>query len=275
MICKIIKKEVINEEDYKVAYNEVANTYNIWLSKMGKYTDKLINSSFISIDEYNSILDFACGTGYITRNIFNNNIDCNITAVDISESMMRNLKDLSNVNCINIDGIDYLNTTNEQFDIIFCGWALPYFNHKELLKLFKKVLKKNGKVAVISNSQGTLNKIEDIFLKVMEENYKEVIKPMDIRFNLPNGKKGLSSWFENEGYKVLETYDNEVKFSFNSGEELLDWLNKSGAIAGTKNIFRDYNLIKHKLIKHLDILKDSKGKYVVNHKFCCGVFEVN
>jgi len=71
-------------------------------------------------------------------------------------------------------------------------WALSYFNYKELFKLFKKVLNPGGSVGVITNVQGTLSGIEDVFMKVMYKNHKEVIKPMDIKLNLPNGKGWLN-----------------------------------------------------------------------------------
>lgn len=275
MSFKIIRNKTVNSEDYKKAYNKVANTYDCWIGRMGTYTDKIIYSRYLDFTKNTQILDFACGTGYITQAINNINKDCNIVAVDISEEMIKEAKKLSgeNINLYNIDGIDFLKNTNRKFDIILCGWALPYFEHRELLSLFNKVLNNKGKVAIISNSVGTLNKIEEIFLKVMEENQEQVIKPMNIKQNLPNGKNELIKWFEKEGFKALEINEEEVRISFNKGAQLLDWLNKTGAIAGTEYIFGNYEGIKAKLINYMDLLKNNRGEYTINHKFVYGIFE--
>lgn len=275
MCYKFIRNITVNNEDYKKAYNKVANTYDYWISRMGIYSDKIIYSSYLDFTKNTQILDFACGTGYITQAIYNINKDCNIVAVDISDEMIKRAKKLSseNINFYNTDGIDFLKNTNKKFDIILCGWALPYFEHKELLGLFNKVLNNKGKIAIISNSVGTLDKIEEIFLKVMEENQEQVIKPMNIKQNLPNGKKELRKWFEKDGYKALEINEEEVRFSFNNGAQLLDWLNKTGAVAGTEYIFGSYDDIKAKLIDYMDLLKNNTGKYIINHKFVYGIFE--
>ena len=56
--------------------------------------------------------------------------------------MLEKLKGINNprVTVIQNDGIEFLKSTNEKFDVIFFGWALSYFDHDELLKLFKVAL---------------------------------------------------------------------------------------------------------------------------------------
>ena len=39
--CKLLKKDVINKEEYKKEYNKVAKTYSHWLAEMGKFTENL------------------------------------------------------------------------------------------------------------------------------------------------------------------------------------------------------------------------------------------
>lgn len=273
---KLLKKDKVNNHDYRKEYNEVSDTYKHWLSEMGKHTDKIINSQYIVKDKELKILDFACGTGYITKALLEKDIKCKITAVDFSEGMLQKWRGLveDKVTIIHCDGIEFLKNTEEKFDVIFFGWALSYFNYKELFKLFKKVLNRGGVVGIITNVQGTLYKIEDIFLKVMNENQHCIVKPMDIRLNLPKGKEGLAKWFYRYDFEPLEMGDGEVKFAFNEPEELLEWLNKTGATAGTAKIFNDYNIIKPKLIHEIKREKYKEGKYHINHKFAYGIFKL-
>lgn len=271
---KILKKEVVSREDYRGEYDKVSDTYDYWLQEMGRYTDNIINSKYIDNDEELKILDFACGTGYITKGLLNKSSKYKITSVDQSNKMLEKLKGINNprVTVIQNDGIEFLKSTNEKFDVIFFGWALSYFNHDELLKLFNKVLKPEGKFAIITNVEGTLDKIEKIFLKVMSENQKEVIKPMDIKLNLPKGKLGLVKWCNEYGFKALEVEEDEAFFRFKDPYELLHWLNITGAAAGTSKIFNNYNKIKPLIIEKIKEEKYKDGIYEINHKFAYGIF---
>ncbi len=273
---KLIKKDVIDNNDYRKEYNKVSSTYSRWLNEMGKYTDKIIKPEYAPKNKKLKILDFACGSGYISKSLIERNIDCDITAIDFSDKMLENLRNLDDarIKIINSDGIEFLKNTTETYDVIFFGWALSYFNYKELFKLFKRVLNHGGIVGIITNTLGTLSGIEEIFMKVMGENHDEVIKPMDIRFNLPRGKEGLIKWFEGYGFEVLEADEGEVKVLFDSPDLLLEWLNETGAAAGTSCIFKDYNLIKNKIVEEIRKEKYNNGKYEINHKFAYGIFKL-
>lgn len=274
--CKLIKKDVINNEHYKIEYDKVSKTYGCWLNEMGKFTEGIIKPEYTLKKNKLKILDFACGTGYISKSLLNKNIDCEITAVDFSDKMLEQLNNLNNdrVKIINCDGIEFLKNTEEKYDAIFFGWALSYFNYKELFKLFKKVLNHGGIVGIITNSQGTLSGIEDIFMKVMYKNQEEVFKPMDIRFNLPRGKEGLTKWFNRYGFEKVEVEEGEVLVTFDKPEQLLIWLNETGAAAGTACIFKDYDIIKDDLIEEIKNTKYKNGKYEINHKFTYGIFRL-
>lgn len=273
---KLIRKDVIDNNDYRKEYNKVSGTYIKWLNEMGKYTDKIIKPEYAHKEGKLKILDFACGTGYISKSIIDKNIDCEITAVDFSDQMLEHLKSLDDdrIKTINCDGMEFLENTDEMYDAIFFGWALSYFNYKKLFKLFKRVLKHGGIIGIITNTLGTLSGIEDIFMKVMSENSAEVIRPMEIRFNLPRGKDGLIKWFKEYGFELIEADEGEVKILFDSPQLLLKWLNETGAAAGTVCIFKDYDLIKDKLIEKIGKEKYNNGKYEINHKFAYGIFRL-
>jgi ubiquinone/menaquinone biosynthesis C-methylase UbiE len=272
---KLIKKEVVSKDDYRREYDKVSETYEHWLKEMGRYTDNIINSKYVDRDKELKILDFACGTGYITKSLLYKSTKFNITSVDQSEKMLEKLKDMEDprVTVIHCDGIEFLESTNEKFDVIFFGWALSYFEHNELLKLFSRVLKPEGVLAIITNVEGTLDKIEKIFLRVMSDNQNEVTKPMDIRLNLPKGKRGLTKWCNKFGFKILQGGEGEAFFSFKEPEELLQWLNITGAAAGTEKIFKNYNKIKPIIINDIKKEKYKNGLYEINHKFAYGIFK--
>ena len=63
----------VKAQDYKDEYNIVAPTYQNWLKRMKKYTDQIIRADMIIDKEGPLILDFACGTGYITDVLLKDN----------------------------------------------------------------------------------------------------------------------------------------------------------------------------------------------------------
>lgn len=289
MIRHMIGGDTIGYEDYKQAYNTVAPTYEMWLDQMGQYTDQLIKPEYFPDKRPLKVLDLACGTGYITKQLLQlEDREIEITAVDLSDKMLGQLENQLNhqvrsedkfkcssrVKTINSDGIEFLETTTESYDVIFCGWALPYFDHDVLLKLCSKRLYKDGIMAVISNSQGTLEGVEKVFLEVMKKHQETIHKPMDIRFKLPKDQKMLSKWFEKYGFELLSSATDEVAFSFEQPKDLYDWVMNTGALAGTKEIFVDYALVEDAVIAGLAKEKYNKGLYWMNHKFVYGIYRL-
>ena len=273
---QLIQKDIVNKEDYKNEYNKVSVTYDRWLKEMGKFTDRIINLDYTPKKGGLKILDFACGTGYISKNIIEQCRDCQITAVDYSNKMLEKLSNLgdSRIKTVSSDGIEFLKSTKEKYDIIYIGWGLPYFDYKELFPLLKRVLKPEGIIKVIANIHGTLYGIEDMFIKIMYENQSQVLKPMDIKFNLAKGSRGLGRWFNSYGFKELEVGEDELIVRFDSPEELLNWLNETGAVAGTSAIFKDYKQVEDDLIKEIKKSKYKDGKYEINHKFAYGSYKL-
>jgi len=256
-------------------YDTVSRTYNRWTDHMGEYTQRIIKPELIQSTDKIKLLDLACGTGYISEKLMQMNHTFDITAVDISKEMLNEMNDFirRDINVVHSDVIDFLRDTTDLYDGIYCGWALPYFNYNNLIHGISNRLKVGGIVSVISNSKGTLAGMESIFLNVMKKNQDKLHKPMSIAYQLPNNKYELIRWFEKQGFKPLEVEENEVEFFFDSPEELLEWLMETGALAGTRKIFKDYSAVKNDLIKEIKKKKYKDNRYVINHRFVYGIFK--
>ncbi len=272
MLLKLLRRDIISKEDYMREYDKVSATYNLWLNAMGRYTDRIIKPELLNSSK--NILDLACGTGYISSKLYENDKNSHITAVDISSDMLSGIDKVvrEKIKMVNSDGINYLKSTVEIYDAIYCGWALPYFDHDELIKLMYNRVNNQGVVSIISNSKGTLSGIENIFLNVMKDNQSEIDRPMEIASNLPRDKKELRRWFEKYGFETLELGEDEVEFAFDRPLDLHEWITKTGAIAGTKKIFKDYEVVLEDVLKEIEKKKYREGKYVINHKFVYGIF---
>ena len=271
-------KKQVGKFDYKDEYNGVAPTYELWLEKMHKYIDEIIHLEFFKDKPSAAILDFACGTGYITEQLLNNlsNPEFKIIGVDISEKMIeeanKNILDPRGSFVLQ-DGLEFLEDEIDNFyDAIFCGYALPYFRKKHIVPQFFRVLKDKGTLHLILNSQGTLEGIKEIYMSTMKDYPFKLKKFMNIRSQLPKDEETFQILMEKYGFETVEikTVNEVIKFS--SPEELYLWLKQTGAIAGTGKIFVDDKMIERAIIEKIRESLYYEGEYRINHKFIQGIF---
>lgn len=273
-------KKIVNSEDFSTEYNKVSKTYDLWTSKMGKHTWNIVHRRNCQNNPGSiKILDFACGTGYITGLLlekYKDKTDIEIYAIDISPGMIdfckNNILD-KRVRVYLTEGFLFLNNqADETYNEIYCGWALCYLDHKKLFNLFNQKLKNGGTVGVIVNSQGTLEDIEDIYIETMMEYPDEINKIMNIKFNLPYNEDELEKWFAEAGFTKLKTGGGEELVYFDTPEELYNWLCNTGAGAGLGKIFKDQEMMKKVITKKIAKKRYTEGKYMINHKFVFGIF---
>jgi len=272
----------VKHDDYALEYDKASCTYERWTDLMGKYTRKIIKPGYLDLQkEQVDILDLACGKGYITGNFLKlwdrqKRGQIRITAVDISERMLsaarKEIRDCR-VRFILSEGLDFLRRVSDSvYDGIFFGWALPYFDHSKLIPQLARILKPGGIVFLISNREGTLEDMEDIFIELIASNPDQVARIAEMSFRLPQGEYGLISWFTGYGFQTLETGSGEEKVSFNKPGDLYRWLMETGALAGTGRIFADNRKIETSIIKKIGRRRGSGGTYSINHSFVWGIF---
>jgi len=135
-------------------WNEVAPRYHKRWASVNKgpfqSTKKLID--LVKINKKNLVLDVACGTGVVTKQIQKKigkygyvvGIDTSTTAIKIAKKWNQKNK---NLDFINTDAENF--TFSKKFDIITCQYALFFFpNAQKALKNMKNSLKKSGKIGI-------------------------------------------------------------------------------------------------------------------------------
>jgi len=149
---KIIHSEY-KQRNMKI-WNEVAPRYHKRWASVNKgpfqSTKKLIE--LIKIKKSNRVLDVACGTGVVTKEIqkkigktgYTVGIDTSTTAIKIAKKW--NTKN-EYLDFINTDAENF--TFSKKFDIVTCQYALFFFpNAQKALKNMKKSLKKTGRIGI-------------------------------------------------------------------------------------------------------------------------------
>ena len=149
---KIIHSEY-KQRNMKI-WNEVAPRYHKRWASVNKgpfqSTKKLIE--LVKIDKNNLVLDVACGTGVVTKQIQKKisrlgyvvGIDTSTTAIKIAKKWNEKNK---NLDFINTDAENF--TFSKKFDVITCQYALFFFpNAQKALKNMKNSLKKSGTIGI-------------------------------------------------------------------------------------------------------------------------------
>jgi trans-aconitate methyltransferase len=147
--------------------NNTQNVIHIFDKHASDYKDKFMDVNMYAetfdlfcrnIEKENAdILELACGPGNITNYLLDKRPDFKILGTDLAPSMLELAK-------INNPGTEFklmdcreLNTIDQKFDGIMCGFCLPYVSEEEAVKLIADALE-------LLNPKGL------IYISTMEEN---------------------------------------------------------------------------------------------------------
>ncbi|MFH1771814.1 MAG: class I SAM-dependent methyltransferase [Candidatus Omnitrophota bacterium] len=155
---KFIDKEVIESIGEVLVYDKMLKTYHFWMCRPQINTVLRIAKKIQSQKQAEggvSILDIGCGTARIPITVAKKLIDCNVTAVDLSQNMLEVAKNDTKEAGIS-DRIDFklsdgskLDFADNSFDIVMCSNMLHHQKEPvKLLKEMKRMVKGNGAVFV-------------------------------------------------------------------------------------------------------------------------------
>jgi len=209
-------------------WNEVAPRYHKRWASVNKgpfqSTKKLID--LVNISKKNLVLDVACGTGVVTKQIQKKigksgyviGIDTSTTAIKIAKKWNEN----NNLDFINTDAENF--TFSKKFDIITCQYALFFFpNAQKALKNMKNSLKKSGKIGISVHGS---NDNVPFFSSILDSAVKYI--PDYVPLGTPNlerfgNKSALKSEIKKAGFSNIVV--KEFIFNYNPGKFEDYWKN--------------------------------------------------
>lgn len=157
-------------------YDDVHSTYMLTKKEL---TDALD-------EDVQKILDLGAGTGLELIYLFEKYPNAEVTAIDISESMLEKLKKRTFSNHVKTICGDFFETDfGNDYDAVISTSALHHFKPEEKKKLYKKIfnsLKKNGqfincdKISLNQEAQDwCISELENNF-----DNYKHIDTPLTV-----------------------------------------------------------------------------------------------
>ncbi len=246
------------KEDLQLAYDKIYRDYDkYWLTGAAKPIDALIKK--LQTENVKKIFEAGCGTGYATSLLADTlPVSTEILAVDLSEEMLSQArkrihsKGYKNVRFISGDALEILGEEG-LFDIIFSSWVLGYIPLKQFFSIANRSLKQHGQLAFIVHRENSPREPIEIFEELVADDPSALQKR--IIFDFPRGISQTQQELENAGFTVRDIYEGKITFCYDSAEEVLEHLLKSGA--GT--IFYDAIVpSKRKAIekKFIELLKE-------------------
>ena len=224
--------KVINSEYKKrnmKIWNEVAPRYHKRWASVNKgpfqSTKKLIE--LIKINKNNLILDVACGTGVVTKQIQKKigksgyviGIDTSTTAIKIAKK--ENEKN-RNLDFLNADAENF--SFSKKFDIVTCQYALFFFpNAQKALKNMKNSLKKSGTIGI--SVHGSKNNVP-FFSSILDSAIKYIpdyVPPGTPNLDRFGTKSALKTEIRKAGFSNIVT--KEFIFNYNPGKFEDYWKN--------------------------------------------------
>ncbi len=209
-------------------WNEVAPRYHKRWASVNKgpfqSTKKLID--IVKIDKKNLVLDVACGTGVVTKQIQKKvgkygyvvGIDTSTTAIKIAKKWNEN----NNLDFINTDAENF--AFSKKFDIITCQYALFFFpNAQKALKNMKNSLKKSGKIGIsVHGSKDNVPFFSSILDSVVKY-IPDYVPPGTPNLDRFGNKTALKSIVKKAGFSNIVV--KEFIFNYNPGKFEDYWRN--------------------------------------------------
>ena len=200
-------------------WNEVAPRYHKRWAKLSKgpfqSTQKLVE--LIKLSKGNTVLDLACGTGVVTKEIRNKigktgyviGADTSTTAIKIAKKW--NGKK-SNLDFLNADAEKF--SFVKKFDVITCQYALFFFpNAQKALKNMRNNLKKGGKIGI--SVHGRTQKVP-FFSSILDSVTKfipDYIPPGTPNLDRFGTKSALRSEISKAGFSKISIKDFIFEYS--------------------------------------------------------------
>jgi ubiquinone/menaquinone biosynthesis C-methylase UbiE len=256
-------------------YDKAAISYDDYYSQyLGSSALELWKK--LPVKEGQCILDLACGTGFFTSKLATKvGQEGKITAVDLSTGMLQKNKEkalnknLTNIDFIQSDALAFLaNLSSGSFDGLVCGWGICYMNHSKLSKEIERVLKPGGFLGIIENRACSLKDVSDLFTQVLMDYPQAMTKNIDL--HLPKDKDYLIKAFCKNNLEQQEAWNGEVIIPCTNGEQVADYMLKSGASAGFINALRP-DLVSEffqTFIQYAEQRFESQNPVLVKHDFC-------
>jgi MoaA/NifB/PqqE/SkfB family radical SAM enzyme/ubiquinone/menaquinone biosynthesis C-methylase UbiE len=224
-------KEEVGSTELQTAYDRIHEDYDqFWLKEAAKPIEDLVTK--IPLTNMNKILEAGCGTGFATVLIAKKlKNSAHITAADISEGMLTEAKErsrlagLNNVRFIAGDALEILDN-KKSLDMVFSSWVLGYIPLAPFFAAASRALHASGLLAFVVHKENSPREQLEIFGQLVAQNPSALLKR--VAFDFPRDMNHVRQLLSDR-FKIMRLWDGNIVFRYDTPEEALEHLLKSGA----------------------------------------------
>ncbi len=271
--------KAVGGEELKAAYDTVHDSYDeFWVTEAGKPVEDLVDTLDLAGDE--RIFEAGCGTGHATQ-LLSRNLDggSSIDAVDLSEGMLSVARgrfaasDHPQPNFISGDALELLDA-EKRYDLVFSSWVLGYIPIEPFIEKCVTSLSDGGRLAFIVHRENSPARELAIFEELISNDPGALTKPVD--FDFPRDSRHVGDLLARAGLITHHLSEGEVTFRYDSADEVLEHLLKSGAGTAFYQAIdpAKRDRLARSFVERLKRLNNGKEKYEVIHEYvaCIGTW---
>jgi len=222
----------VGSKELQSAYDQIHEHYDaFWLNEAGKPIVQLVDEVPFEGDE--RVLEAGCGTGFATVLIADRvGGSGTVTAVDLSEGMLGEARaraesrGVNNVRFMAGDALEVLETEGP-FDLVFSSWVLGYIPLAPFFAGAARALKKGGRLAFVVHKENSPRESLDIFWEIVARDPSVLDKR--VAFDFPRDLDHVRDELQSAGFDVERLRDGDITFHYDTPEQVLEHLVKSGA----------------------------------------------
>lgn len=255
------------------SYDRISPGYDeAWTSHMRNLSAQLVDQ--VAPVRGVHALDLTCGTGYVTSLLAERTNQVAI-GVDRSEGMIAQARSSYDGQCqfVHQDILSYLKACpNQRFDLVTCAWGLGYSRPLAVLRQARRVLKPEGRIAIIDNTLFSLTEIMQCSILTFLEQPEKLQRLM--RFRFLTGKAQLRLWLYLAGLRPVYLAQGQRSYQVSEGRQAIERLQATGAAAGfeyatapedKEHVFQRFaQILEHRHLK-------KEGHIKITHRYVAGI----
>ncbi|MCC6488110.1 MAG: radical SAM protein [Candidatus Hydrogenedentes bacterium] len=222
----------VGSEELKTAYNRIHEYYDtFWLCEAGKPVHDLAERLALAGSE--RVFEAGCGTGYGTVLLAERlNAHGEVLAVDLSEGMLTEARrrtcsrGVQNVHFTAGDALDLLKTSGP-VNVVCSSWVLGYIPMAPFFAAAREALEPGGRLAFVVHKENSPKEPLDIFWDIVAEDLSVLEKR--VAFDFPRDIDHVREELHSTGFDAEQIWDGQITFRYDTAEEVLEHLLKSGA----------------------------------------------
>ncbi len=265
--------EEVGSKELRSAYDRIHQDYDkFWLKEAAKPIVDLV--ARVPFTELENVFEAGCGTGFATVLIADKlKKSGHIIAVDLSEAMLAQARKRSesagfhNVRFVAGDALEILNSGGP-FDMIFSSWVLGYIPLEPFLAAAGRALRASGIIAFVVHKENSPREPLEIFGRLVAQDPSILQKR--VAFDFPRDMNHVHQLLS-AGFEILHLWDGKIVFRYDTPEEVLEHLLKSGAGTAFYDAIdpKRREQLKTEFIETIARGKPPGGHDVIHDYICC------